>query len=82
MHTQYPADDFKRYFTYRNRGYLMSQPGMRSCYPRKCCALAGSSWCSGKMSAVSTAGLSYCAKAGQNFERFDRRISGLAFYSG
>jgi rhamnopyranosyl-N-acetylglucosaminyl-diphospho-decaprenol beta-1,3/1,4-galactofuranosyltransferase len=29
MHTQYPDSDFKRYFTYRNRGYLQSQPGMR-----------------------------------------------------
>ncbi|MGL4306829.1 MAG: galactofuranosyltransferase GlfT1 [Mycobacteriaceae bacterium] len=29
MHTQYPDDTTKRYFTYRNRGYLMSQPGMR-----------------------------------------------------
>ncbi|MFL6083123.1 MAG: glycosyltransferase [Mycobacterium sp.] len=29
MHTQYPADATKRYFTYRNRGYLQSMPGMR-----------------------------------------------------
>jgi rhamnopyranosyl-N-acetylglucosaminyl-diphospho-decaprenol beta-1,3/1,4-galactofuranosyltransferase len=29
MHTQYPADAGKRYFTYRNRGYLLSQPGLR-----------------------------------------------------
>ena len=29
MHTQYPDDPTKRYFTYRNRGYLMSQPGLR-----------------------------------------------------
>jgi rhamnopyranosyl-N-acetylglucosaminyl-diphospho-decaprenol beta-1,3/1,4-galactofuranosyltransferase len=29
MHTQYPDDASKRFFTYRNRGYLMSQPGMR-----------------------------------------------------
>ena len=29
MHTQYPDDATKRYFTYRNRGYLMSQPGLR-----------------------------------------------------
>jgi rhamnopyranosyl-N-acetylglucosaminyl-diphospho-decaprenol beta-1,3/1,4-galactofuranosyltransferase len=29
MHTQYPDDGTKRYFTYRNRGYLMAQPGMR-----------------------------------------------------
>jgi rhamnopyranosyl-N-acetylglucosaminyl-diphospho-decaprenol beta-1,3/1,4-galactofuranosyltransferase len=29
MHTQYPADTTKRFFTYRNRGYLQSQPGMR-----------------------------------------------------
>jgi rhamnopyranosyl-N-acetylglucosaminyl-diphospho-decaprenol beta-1,3/1,4-galactofuranosyltransferase len=29
MHTQYPDNPAKRFFTYRNRGYLMSQPGMR-----------------------------------------------------
>ena len=29
MHTQYPDDATKRFFTYRNRGYLMSQPGLR-----------------------------------------------------
>ena len=29
MHTQYPGDARKRFFTYRNRGYLQSQPGMR-----------------------------------------------------
>jgi rhamnopyranosyl-N-acetylglucosaminyl-diphospho-decaprenol beta-1,3/1,4-galactofuranosyltransferase len=29
MHTQYPPDDTKRYFTYRNRGYLQAQRGMR-----------------------------------------------------
>jgi rhamnopyranosyl-N-acetylglucosaminyl-diphospho-decaprenol beta-1,3/1,4-galactofuranosyltransferase len=29
MHTQYPDDATKRYFTYRNRGYLLAQPGMR-----------------------------------------------------
>jgi rhamnopyranosyl-N-acetylglucosaminyl-diphospho-decaprenol beta-1,3/1,4-galactofuranosyltransferase len=29
MHTQYPDDATKRFFTYRNRGYLQSQPGMR-----------------------------------------------------
>ncbi|MBD8507163.1 glycosyltransferase family 2 protein [Hoyosella sp. G463] len=29
MHTQYPDNETKRYFTYRNRGYLLSQPGMR-----------------------------------------------------
>jgi len=29
FHAQDPADDVKRYFTYRNRGYLLSQPGMR-----------------------------------------------------
>lgn len=29
MHTQYPDDPAKRFFTYRNRGYLMAQPGMR-----------------------------------------------------
>ncbi|MGH3978981.1 MAG: galactofuranosyltransferase GlfT1 [Pseudonocardiaceae bacterium] len=29
LHAQDPADDVKRYYTYRNRGYLLSQPGMR-----------------------------------------------------
>ena len=29
MHTQYPDDATKRYFTYRNRGYLLWQPGLR-----------------------------------------------------
>jgi rhamnopyranosyl-N-acetylglucosaminyl-diphospho-decaprenol beta-1,3/1,4-galactofuranosyltransferase len=29
MHTQYPPDDTKRYFTYRNRGYLQAQRGQR-----------------------------------------------------
>jgi len=29
MHTQYPDDPTKRFFTYRNRGYLLSQPGLR-----------------------------------------------------
>ncbi|MDT5323567.1 MAG: rhamnopyranosyl-N-acetylglucosaminyl-diphospho-decaprenol beta,3/1,4-galactofuranosyltransferase [Mycobacterium sp.] len=35
MHTQYPEDATKRYFTYRNRGYLMSQPGMRRLIPQE-----------------------------------------------
>lgn len=35
MHTQYPDDDAKRFFTYRNRGYLMSQPGMRKLLPQE-----------------------------------------------
>jgi rhamnopyranosyl-N-acetylglucosaminyl-diphospho-decaprenol beta-1,3/1,4-galactofuranosyltransferase len=29
MHTQYPDDAAKRFFTYRNRGYLLAQPGLR-----------------------------------------------------
>ncbi|BBY56058.1 glycosyltransferase family 2 protein [Mycobacterium koreense] len=29
MHTQYPDNPVKRFYTYRNRGYLLSQPGMR-----------------------------------------------------
>lgn len=29
MHAQYPSSDTKRFFTYRNRGYLISQPGNR-----------------------------------------------------
>ena len=29
MHAQYPSSETKRFFTYRNRGYLISQPGNR-----------------------------------------------------
>lgn len=35
MHTQYPDSDTKRYFTYRNRGYLLSQPGLRKLLPQE-----------------------------------------------
>ncbi|MBP3088345.1 glycosyltransferase family 2 protein [Corynebacterium sp. sy017] len=35
MHTQYPDNEFKRFFTYRNRGYLMNQPGMRKLLPQE-----------------------------------------------
>ncbi|GLP78935.1 galactofuranosyltransferase GlfT1 [Mycobacterium antarcticum] len=35
MHTQYPDDATKRYFTYRNRGYVQSQPGMRHLLPQE-----------------------------------------------
>ena len=35
MHTQYPDNETKRYFTYRNRGYLMNQPGMRKLLPQE-----------------------------------------------
>ncbi|OQQ25053.1 galactofuranosyl transferase [Prescottella equi] len=35
MHTQYPDNETKRFFTYRNRGYLMSQPGMRRLLPQE-----------------------------------------------
>ncbi|EME23363.1 galactofuranosyltransferase GlfT1 [Rhodococcus triatomae] len=35
MHTQYPDNDTKRFFTYRNRGYLLSQPGMRRLLPQE-----------------------------------------------
>ncbi|MDV3123866.1 glycosyltransferase family 2 protein [Mycobacterium sp. 21AC1] len=35
MHTQYPDDETKRYFTYRNRGYLQSQPGLRKLVPQE-----------------------------------------------
>jgi rhamnopyranosyl-N-acetylglucosaminyl-diphospho-decaprenol beta-1,3/1,4-galactofuranosyltransferase len=35
MHTQYPDDAAKRYFTYRNRGYLMAQPGLRKLLPQE-----------------------------------------------
>ncbi|MCF6507204.1 glycosyltransferase family 2 protein [Blastococcus sp. MG754426] len=33
LSAQYPGNEVKRYFTYRNRGYLMSQPGMRWLWP-------------------------------------------------
>jgi rhamnopyranosyl-N-acetylglucosaminyl-diphospho-decaprenol beta-1,3/1,4-galactofuranosyltransferase len=33
LSAQYPGDDVKRFFVYRNRGYLMSQPGMRWLFP-------------------------------------------------
>jgi rhamnopyranosyl-N-acetylglucosaminyl-diphospho-decaprenol beta-1,3/1,4-galactofuranosyltransferase len=33
LSAQYPTDEVKRFFTYRNRGYLMSQPGMRWLLP-------------------------------------------------
>lgn len=35
MHTQYPDNATKRFFTYRNRGYLLSQPGMRRLLPQE-----------------------------------------------
>ena len=33
LSAQYPPDEAKRFYTYRNRGYLMSQPGMRWLFP-------------------------------------------------
>jgi rhamnopyranosyl-N-acetylglucosaminyl-diphospho-decaprenol beta-1,3/1,4-galactofuranosyltransferase len=33
LSAQYPNNEVKRYFTYRNRGYLMAQPGMRWLLP-------------------------------------------------
>ena len=33
LSAQYPANEVKRFFTYRNRGYLMAQPGMRWLMP-------------------------------------------------
>ena len=35
MHTQYPDNEGKRFFTYRNRGFLMNQPGMRRLLPQE-----------------------------------------------
>jgi rhamnopyranosyl-N-acetylglucosaminyl-diphospho-decaprenol beta-1,3/1,4-galactofuranosyltransferase len=35
MHTQYPDDTAKRFYTYRNRGYLLSQPGLRKLLPQE-----------------------------------------------
>jgi rhamnopyranosyl-N-acetylglucosaminyl-diphospho-decaprenol beta-1,3/1,4-galactofuranosyltransferase len=33
LSAQYPTNEVKRFFTYRNRGYLMAQPGMRWLLP-------------------------------------------------
>jgi rhamnopyranosyl-N-acetylglucosaminyl-diphospho-decaprenol beta-1,3/1,4-galactofuranosyltransferase len=33
LSAQYPPNEVKRFFTYRNRGYLMAQPGMRWLLP-------------------------------------------------
>lgn len=35
MHTQFPDNAVKRFFTYRNRGYIMNQPGMRKLLPQE-----------------------------------------------
>ena len=35
MHTQYPDDAAKRFFTYRNRGYLQAQRGLRRLVPQE-----------------------------------------------
>ncbi|MCW1960245.1 MAG: glycosyltransferase family 2 protein [Mycobacterium sp.] len=35
MHTQYPDDANKRFFTYRNRGYVLSQRGLRRLLPQE-----------------------------------------------
>ncbi|MEH3153880.1 MAG: glycosyltransferase family 2 protein [Gordonia paraffinivorans] len=35
MHTQYPDDANKRYYTYRNRGWLLHQPGLRRLIPQE-----------------------------------------------
>ena len=35
MHTQYPADETKRSFVYRNRGYLQAPRGMRHLVPQE-----------------------------------------------
>jgi rhamnopyranosyl-N-acetylglucosaminyl-diphospho-decaprenol beta-1,3/1,4-galactofuranosyltransferase len=39
MHTQYPDNPVKRFFTYRNRGYVLAQPGLRTCMPAGMAAL-------------------------------------------
>jgi rhamnopyranosyl-N-acetylglucosaminyl-diphospho-decaprenol beta-1,3/1,4-galactofuranosyltransferase len=33
LSAQYPEEEWKRFYTYRNRGYLMSLPGMRWLFP-------------------------------------------------
>jgi rhamnopyranosyl-N-acetylglucosaminyl-diphospho-decaprenol beta-1,3/1,4-galactofuranosyltransferase len=35
MHTQYPDNEAKRFYTYRNRGYLLSQRGLRRLLPQE-----------------------------------------------
>jgi rhamnopyranosyl-N-acetylglucosaminyl-diphospho-decaprenol beta-1,3/1,4-galactofuranosyltransferase len=35
MHTQHPDNETKRFYTYRNRGYVLSQPGLRKLLPQE-----------------------------------------------
>jgi len=35
MHTQHPSDEVKRFYTYRNRGYLQAQRGLRHLIPQE-----------------------------------------------
>ncbi len=35
MHTQYPDNAAKRFYTYRNRGYVLAQPGLRKLLPQE-----------------------------------------------
>jgi rhamnopyranosyl-N-acetylglucosaminyl-diphospho-decaprenol beta-1,3/1,4-galactofuranosyltransferase len=35
LHAQYPDDPAKRFYSYRNRGYLMSQRGLRRLLPQE-----------------------------------------------
>ncbi|MDT5013018.1 MAG: rhamnopyranosyl-N-acetylglucosaminyl-diphospho-decaprenol beta,3/1,4-galactofuranosyltransferase [Mycobacterium sp.] len=35
MHTQHPDDPVKRFYTYRNRGYVLSQRGLRRLLPQE-----------------------------------------------
>lgn len=35
MHTQYPDNDVKRFYTYRNRGYVQAQRGQRRLIPQE-----------------------------------------------
>lgn len=79
MHTQYPDNEVKRFFTYRNRGYLMSQPGMRKLLPRSTPDSAGTSWCSSVTSQASASGCG-CARWVARSTSNDRR--GFASDSG
>ena len=45
MHTQYPDDPVKRFFTYRNRGLpAVPAAACAGCCPRSGCGSAGTSW--------------------------------------
>lgn len=66
MHTQYPDNEVKRFFTYRNRGYLMSQPGMRKLLPQEYARFGWYFLISSTTRRVSPNGCGYDGSAGGN----------------